>query len=186
MLRESEELNGLTLPGMKEKLIATLFADDTTVYLSEDDDYAKLREILDIWCIAAGAKFNVAKTECIPFGTPEFRTRFREQRRASGSHTQIPDSVRIADDGETTRILGVWAGNDANDCDTWEKVFKKVSDQLVNWDRKHPSIEGRRRLIQAYIGGGTQYLTAAQGMPADILKRFKKLELDFFWEFKKH
>lgn len=38
----------------------------------------------------------------------------------------------------------------------------------------------------AYVGSGTQYLTAAQGMPPDVLKRFIKLELDFFWEYKKH
>lgn len=74
---------------------------------------------------------------------------------------QLPQNVHIANDGETIRILGVWAGNDARDDDTWEKV-----------------IEGRRRLVQAYIGGGTQYLTAAQGMPPAVLKRFKKLELD--------
>ncbi|EJD54842.1 hypothetical protein AURDEDRAFT_30587, partial [Auricularia subglabra TFB-10046 SS5] len=182
MLRETDELHGFCIPGLKEKLVATLFADDTTIYLSERDDFATLQRILDLWCKAAGAKFNVAKTECIPVGTDAFRQMFRTERRAKPEHAQLPANIRIADDGETIRILGVWAGNDARDDDTWEKVFKKISEQLMRWDSRHPTIEGRRRLVQAYIGGGTQYLTAAQGMPQDVLKRFRKLELDFMWQ----
>ncbi|KAH7099071.1 hypothetical protein BKA62DRAFT_600338, partial [Auriculariales sp. MPI-PUGE-AT-0066] len=53
------------------------------------------------------------------------------------------------------------------------------------WDVQHPTIDGRRQIIQAYVGGGTQYLTAAQGMPPEILKRIEKLALDFFWEYKR-
>lgn len=170
---------------MQEKLVVTLFVDDTTVYLSENNDFSALEAILRTWCMAAGVQFNVSKTECILIGPQTFHTQFREDRRAKPTHMHIPDTMRIADEGETVRILRVWARNDACDNNTWEKVFKKVCEQLMRWDEKHPTIEGRRCLIQAYIGGGTQFLTAAQGMPPEILSRFKKLNLDFFWEFKK-
>ncbi len=52
----------MELPGMTERLLVKLFADDTTVYLSEEDDFEELQETLDGWCVASTARFNVAKT----------------------------------------------------------------------------------------------------------------------------
>ena len=69
MLRKSN-LKGFEIPGVQERLIAKLFADDTSVYLSEFDKFSDLETILNKWCIASGACFNVNKSEGIPMGTP--------------------------------------------------------------------------------------------------------------------
>jgi hypothetical protein len=45
-LRQSN-LKGFTMKGIDEKLIATLFADDTMVYFDTDDDFGSLVEILE-------------------------------------------------------------------------------------------------------------------------------------------
>ncbi|KAJ6554397.1 hypothetical protein B0H19DRAFT_852533, partial [Mycena capillaripes] len=70
MLRNSN-LKGYKVPNLREKLVTTLFADDTTVYLFEQDSYEELEAIL--WCRASSAKFNSGKTEVIPIGSPEYR-----------------------------------------------------------------------------------------------------------------
>jgi hypothetical protein len=74
-LRQSD-LKGMKVRGKTEKLITTLFAD-TIVYLDHTDDFSSLPDILDEWCIAAGAKFNTGKTEMIPVGTIAHRDRVR-------------------------------------------------------------------------------------------------------------
>lgn len=84
-LRKSN-LKGFTIPGKAERLIATFFADDTTVYLSADDGFGELQEILDRWCLAAGAKFNISKTEIIPMGTPEYREILRQKCFMNGEY----------------------------------------------------------------------------------------------------
>jgi len=66
-------LQGLQIEGEHEHLITTLFTDDTTVYLSEHDDFDVLQRILRKWCRVSGAKFNVKKTVVIPVGTPTYR-----------------------------------------------------------------------------------------------------------------
>jgi hypothetical protein len=66
-LRQSD-LKGFKVRGKREKLITTLFADNTIVYLDADDDFRSLMEVLQEWCTAAGAKFNINKTEMIPIG----------------------------------------------------------------------------------------------------------------------
>jgi len=76
MIRNSNKIKGLTTELANEelrKIIISLFADDTTVYLSEQDKMGDLKEILDTWCIASGAKFNEQKTVVVPVGTKEYR-----------------------------------------------------------------------------------------------------------------
>ncbi|EIW58329.1 uncharacterized protein TRAVEDRAFT_100218, partial [Trametes versicolor FP-101664 SS1] len=72
MIRNSP-LKGMNIPTSGSALKATLFADDTTVYLSEEDDFQVLQSVLDTWCSAAKARFNIGKTEIIPLGSREFR-----------------------------------------------------------------------------------------------------------------
>ncbi|EEB98202.1 hypothetical protein MPER_02334 [Moniliophthora perniciosa FA553] len=66
-------LEGFEIPGIDEKLVANLFADDTTVFLSENDNFEDLKQILDGWCIAAKAVFNIAKTQVIPIGELQYK-----------------------------------------------------------------------------------------------------------------
>lgn len=104
-LRESN-LHAYKIPGQAEKLIANLFADDTTTFLSKDDNIDDLNPILGDWCIASGANFNTNKTEIIPIGTLEYRRQVIEERRTRPSGTVIPANICIAEDGTLIRILG--------------------------------------------------------------------------------
>ena len=45
LLRTAPTLTGFEIPGIKEKLIVSLYADDTTIYLSETDSYADLQSV---------------------------------------------------------------------------------------------------------------------------------------------
>ncbi|EJD35313.1 hypothetical protein AURDEDRAFT_43488, partial [Auricularia subglabra TFB-10046 SS5] len=180
-LRRSQ-IRGYSIPGLAEKLIATLYADDTTVYLSEHDRYGDLLLILDSWCRAAGARFNIRKTEIIPLGIESFRATLIQTRRMSAQDDPLPNQVRIARDGEGTRILGTWPGNKVVNINAWSVVEEKIQERLACWERLHPSILGRSIISQAIIGGCSQYLTAAQGMPAAVERRLEKLTLDFYWQ----
>jgi hypothetical protein len=80
MLRGSN-MRGYSIPDVAEKAVVQLFADDTTAYLSEHNSFEDLKKILDKWCLASGARFNVAKTEIIPFGNLKYRERLIETRR---------------------------------------------------------------------------------------------------------
>ncbi|EJD33236.1 hypothetical protein AURDEDRAFT_30142, partial [Auricularia subglabra TFB-10046 SS5] len=180
MLRKSS-LRGFQIPGTAEKLIATLYADDTTVYLSEGDSYESLLAILEVWCKAAGARFNIQKTEIIPVGSIDHRVHLIENRKAEMSEAVIPEPIRIARDGEAVRILGAWPGNKVTVSNAWSTVLGKVQAKMDAWDKLKPSMNGKSLLSQVYGGGLTQYLTAAQGMPQKYEKELDKMILDFFW-----
>ena len=96
----ASNLRGYSIPGAAERLIATLFADDTTTFLHKEDSFTDLMTILDTWCTASGAKFNKDKTEIIPLGLPEYRAQLIGTRRPTPASDPLPDHIHIAEDGE--------------------------------------------------------------------------------------
>jgi hypothetical protein len=52
--------------GIPDKIITSLFADNTMVYLSENYSFDELQTVLDTWRHASGEELNVQKTIAIP------------------------------------------------------------------------------------------------------------------------
>ncbi|KZP06553.1 hypothetical protein FIBSPDRAFT_706947, partial [Athelia psychrophila] len=131
------ELGGFKIPGVREKVITTLFADDTTIYLNEYDEYEVLEKILLTWCKASGARFNIDKTEILPIGTKEYRDWLITNRTNHETNAKLPENIKIAIDGEPCRSLGGWVGNLKDDVVIWAKNVEKIKAHLKRWNRSH-------------------------------------------------
>jgi hypothetical protein len=83
-LREFK-LKGLQIPDTNRRLLVSLFADDTTIYLSSTDSWLELWRSLDLWCTASTAKFNTTKTVVLPFGSAGYRQRLLQTRCLDGT-----------------------------------------------------------------------------------------------------
>ena len=180
MLRKST-IKGYKVPKCSKKIITTLFADDTTVYLSSEDSFSNLQQVLSKWCNASGAKFNINKTEVIPIGDPEYRESLRTTRKLSNDQGCIPQNIHITKEGEPTRILGAWVGNNADQQGIWSRTLDKIDKSLTQWSKSHPTMEGRKLIIQMTIAGMTQYLTKVQGMPKEVESALVKKIRSFLW-----
>jgi hypothetical protein len=181
MLRQSNKVKGFSIPGMTSRITLSLFADDTTVYLSKSDKYRDLKKILDLWCSVSGAKFNVGKTEAIPIGSEAHRAAVLESRALSADDETFNQGIRIVRDGEAVQSLGSWIGNHTNDSAPWETTLEKVSADLERWNHRHLTWLGKRHVVQWIVGGRTQFLAKAQGMPKHIEKRLEKTMMNFVW-----
>ena len=105
-LRNCNELEGLTFPGKEDRLIINLFADDTTLYLSQNDKFDTVEKILNAWCEVSGAKFNIEMTEIIPIGTETHRSEVVNTRKIHRTDEEpLDQKIRIAKDGEAVRSL---------------------------------------------------------------------------------
>jgi exonuclease III len=184
MLRSSH-LKGLQVTGCTERVLASLFADDTSVILGPGDKYEDLQKILTVWTKASRGKFNIPKTVIIPIGTTEYRREVRETRKLNKDHSPISDNIHIAEEGEPVRLLGAWIGNGVNSADPWGPVLEKVEKNLERWAKGHPTLEGRRLIVQMVVAGMTQYLTKVQGMPADVEKELSKRVQAYVWDGKR-
>ncbi|KAK0449949.1 hypothetical protein EV421DRAFT_1888838 [Armillaria borealis] len=111
-------LKGFLVPNLQDRILTSLFASDTTVFLSENDDFL----------------FNIGKTALIPVGIKEYRDKVVSMRQLS----PLQDVIG------TERILGTWIGNNADSTIPWIQVIKKINQSLEQWEKSHPTIEGRQ------------------------------------------
>ena len=137
-----------------------------------------------MWCAGSRARFNKDKTEVIPIGSEEYRAQVLATRCIDGQHdhADIPNSVHIAGDGESVRVLGAWIGNKVDLAATWAPVLQKTEAFLERWGRCHPTLIGRRNIIQMGPGGITQYLTVVQGMPKSVEHSLNVMIRNFLWQ----
>jgi exonuclease III len=184
-IRDSPDIKGIRIPGIERKLAIALFADDATVYLSKEDSFDNLKNILDKWCEASGAKFNIGKTELIPIGDAEYREEVVASRKINAGDTALAEHIRIARDGEWVRVLGAPIGNHFDEGDPWGPTIEKIEKVVNRWKKLHPTYKGKRMITQAMVGGMTQYRTATQGMPARALKEIRRIIRDFIWDNKR-
>lgn len=182
----ASSLRGLLIPGDTERLIATLFADDTTVFLGEGDDYASALAPTDVWCRASRAKFNLQKTEVIPLGSPAFRAEVVTTRKLGPRAAPIPSNVHIVKDGEAVRSLGAWIGNNADGAAPWNAMIRTMEKNLKGWSKGKPTLLGRKLAIDLEVGGRSQFLAKAQGMPKEVEERITRMIADFMWNGDKH
>ncbi|KZP20044.1 hypothetical protein FIBSPDRAFT_699621, partial [Athelia psychrophila] len=173
---------GFRIPGSTEKLIMTLFADDTTVYLSKFDDFKHLKNELDRWCLASRAHFNVTKTEVIPLGTLEYRQQLRQMRRNKEGGSKLQADIHITEEGEPTRTLGGWIGNGVEQAQVWAKTLDKVQASLDRWTRGRLTLHLKAKIVQITVGAMTQYLTKVQGMPKAVEDKLVRMMKDFIWD----
>jgi ribonuclease HI len=184
-LRNSNLIKGYDIPGITHRVKINLYADDTTIYLNKNDKYSDLENILNGWCLASGAKFNMDKTEIIPIGSKTHRERVITTRKLNPDDTPLENSIRIAPDGHPIRSLGAWIGNETNDATPWEPILDNISKTLNRWNKGHPSLDGKRLIAQMVIGGMTQFLAKAQGMPKNIETALTRMMRNFIWNNKK-
>ena len=126
MMRNSTKITRYKIANIRENVIVNLFADDTTVYLNAEDRYNDLQNILDVWCAASGARFNIDKTEIVPIGSLTHREQVITIRKLYPDDPPLSQEIRIAEDSHTVRLLGAWLGNGIDDATPWEPVLDKI------------------------------------------------------------
>jgi hypothetical protein len=140
LLRNDPEVHSLKIPGLPEKLIVKLFADNTNLYLSKLDRLDIIHTILNKWCTMSGAKFNSQKMDIIPIGSPDFCHSVTKMRKINNQDAPLPTLIWVAEDGDVTRMLGAWIGNKVNDLTTWELTIDKINKTLGKWKCIHPTL----------------------------------------------
>ena len=158
-----------------------LYADDMTIYLSSTDKYSDLENILQKWCLASGAKFNLEKTEIIPIGTETHRGRLTQTRQIHPDDPPLPPGINIAMDGNATRVLGAWIGNKIEEAQPWSPTVDKIKETLDRWVHSKPTLDAKCLIIQMVVGGMMQFLTKAQGMLNTITRSLQTIIRDFLW-----
>ena len=182
-IRNDTNIKGYKIPGIIEKIVLSLYTDDTCLFLSKEDNLDYIQEMLEEWCRASGAKFNIEKTKIVPIGTPTHRMRMLTTQKLNPTERNpIDNKIRIAEEREAVRLLGAWIGNNTDAATPWELVIDRIQKALGRYSKSHPTLHGRKVIAQIIIGGHIQFLMKAQGMPKHIENALIKILRSFIWE----
>ncbi|KAF7790282.1 hypothetical protein EIP86_001236 [Pleurotus ostreatoroseus] len=77
-------------------------------------------------------------------------------------------------------------GNAPSIDEPWAPVLDAVNADLTTWRKVHSTLEGRRLVVNAFVGGRTQFLAKAQGMPKHIEQALVKMVRNFIWDDNAH
>jgi len=131
----------------------------------------------------SGARFNIDKMEIIPIGMKAHRKTIADTRKINAQDNNLlPQKIRIARDGEAVHILGAWIGNEVNNQAPWEPILNIIKTKLNRCEKAHLTLNGKRIILQAIVGGHTQFLAKAQGMPKHIEDTLMNIMTTFIWE----
>ncbi|KZV59823.1 hypothetical protein PENSPDRAFT_544361, partial [Peniophora sp. CONT] len=186
LLRQSE-LEGFKGPDDMAKLIATLFADDTTVYLRYGDDFEVLTALLNRWCKASRARFNISKTEIIPVGSRAYRDSVYATRKLHENHLPISADLKIIGENTATRSLGSRIGNHIDEEAVWALILEKLDGRTKFWydNNRFPELHVRKTFSKWLHDGMTQFMEDAQHIPDSVCDELQKRVIDFIWAGKK-
>ncbi|KAH9901693.1 uncharacterized protein BXZ73DRAFT_95077 [Epithele typhae] len=181
MLRQSD-LKGVDISKLSERIITSLFADDTMIYLGPSDSIEAVNKITDTFCLATTARFNKSKTEYLPLGSVEHRNKVVNERKFNGS--TIPDDASIIKDDGLLRTLGAMTGHNPNANEKWELVLERTNQIISAWAESHPSYRGKELITKALVMSLGFYLSTVNGMPPHIADQLEKQIKDFVWDGK--
>ena len=163
-IKKHEKIKGIDVNG--KTLKTSQYADDTTLFLSDEDSILALKELLEKFGRISGLIVNQTKTQCTGLG-------------AKASENKIVHGFKIAPN--PVKVLGIWFAHDTKvmqDLNVGGK-FEKMKNILNSWHARGLTIQGRILVLKAL--GLSQLIYAL--MNTTILDKNLKEINDFVWEF---
>ena len=179
-------LKGFRIQGLEERVLVSLFTDDTLVYMNEDDNKKTLEKAIRNFCKASTAKFNDEKSEILPIGTKEYRNNVIKTRTINKTNDgKLDQAIRIIEDKDSLRTLGAYIGNNSETSVQWETILKKQLRILKGWSKTSLSFKGKELILKALIQSRALYLATTNEMPKSIAQRMTRQMKSFTWENKR-
>ncbi len=165
------------------RVLIKVYADDTTVFLSPQDDPKDLQRCLDTFCGASTACFNDTKMEIILMGPTHLRNELIQSREFN--RWKFDNKIHIAQEGEAAQILDSWQGNGIDIQDKWNEILERQMKTMKHWNHLYPSVAGQVMIAKMLVVSLAQYLMMVNGISNKNLTTMEKNIRCFIWKGKK-
>ena len=168
-IRTEPNIIGLQLPGSKEQVRISQYADDTNIVVCNKYSIRKVFHLVDLFGLASGSKLNKEKTWGIWLG---------------GWKNCRDKPFDINWTNSSRKLCGVFLGNNDVIYDNWNNRIKKVSDAINIHSERALSIRGKSVLIQSVICSKIWYIGCILSLPSGIARRIQSAIFKFVWSNK--
>ena len=169
-IRKNEAIKGVEID--EKTLKSTQYADDTTIFLKDEESLQPLKELLDKFGPVSGLFINQGKTQCTGLGS-------------KSTENKTVHGFKITP--KPLKILGIWFAHDAKmmqDLNVGGK-FEKMKSILSSWHTRGLTIQGRILVLKALGLSQLTYALINTVIPNKMLEEINKFIFEFIWNGKK-
>jgi hypothetical protein len=160
----TEPLRSLATSGSKHQGIVTLgirsragmYADDTTGYVKDREDFLLFKGEINLYCDASGAQLNEGKSSIIFLG-----------------HSFECSPLQIIKKGEVDRLLGFMLGVEATDDIIHLPVIEKFELRCAQWSNVSLSLGGRVAMVRVFAESTIEYTAPFHTYSNTLMKDIK-------------
>ena len=167
LLKEDDDICGIMLPNSKCIKI-TQYADDTCVYLKDFNQIPKCIAAINRFSQVSGLKLNIEKTEGLCLGTLQ------------NTNNQ---TYNIKWPKEPIRYLGIYIGNDTNQCNhkNWTTKLEKTQKLIDSWHTRKLTLYGKVLIIKSLVLPKIVYSASLLPCLDGSIKTLNKMLFQFIW-----
>lgn len=171
LIRDDARLKGITL-SRNVAIKIVLYADDTTLLLSNPEELAVAEELLSVFEQGSGAKINRTKSELMSLCPVD-----QVQPVHSGF---VLRSVT-----HTSRLLGATIGPLFKDSAGWTNVLSRISAVLAPWRHQGLSLQGKILVWRSLGLSQVTFLAHCQWLPRSVAAKMERIMALFIWNTKR-
>ena len=172
-VNKDENIKGFKLPGRKENIKLSQYADDTNFISTDFSDIPFIFEQFSKYKKATGCTLNIDKTEGL----------FIQTHRIFNNNGRYPIKWKTID---YVKILGIHFNNDTEMTQRYNitKCIHKMEKNLKIQNQRHLSLKGKTIIINTILLSKLWYLCSVFPLPKDLLQGINKIIYTFLWNNK--
>ncbi len=173
LCRLRKNLSGIHFPDVNNmyRISISAYADDVTVFISDQNDVNILIEAIGQYEKASSARVNWGKSEGLIIG----------QWKSGQGPPKLPGGLLWVRDG--LKMLGVFLGNKQFQNKNWEGMLEKVSARLLKWKSLLPlmSYRGRVLVVNNLAASTLWHRLTVMEPPEELICKIQRTFVEFFW-----
>ena len=168
-IRNEKTIKGLSIEGKEIKLIQ--YADDTTLFLQDEQSGIKCFEFLSEFRKYSGLELNMNKCEGLHIGRNKLSKKIL---------------YNISWPSDPVKNLGIYYGHDETETNkfNYDQKIKNLKKSINIWRSRNLSLLGRITVVKTYVLSKLIYVMNNLGISEGRRKEVNKLIQEFIWNYK--
>jgi hypothetical protein len=170
VIRQNPRVYGIRIGDKTYKILQ--YADDTCLYLADEDSLKNVFIILEIFTRCSGLKANREKSEAVWIG-------------ASSNYRHKPLGIQWSTN--SIKMLGIYINR--NEEQSIRENYKERLDKIENivklWGLRNMTLKGKIIIVNTLLISQLLYVCSVLEPPDWAIQKFKKMIMDIIWNNKK-
>lgn len=168
-IRANASIEGIYIPETQHSIKMSIYADDTTCFVSNTEGFTALDEELQLYGSASGARLNRTKSKGLWLGS-------WQTRQDTPLHIDWAlQSIKILGLTFTRTYFNTVFTN-------WRDILQKLKAVLAVWKKRDMSLYGRASVLKRFALSKVYYAAHVFTMPQYVVKQFEKEIWSFVWK----